>query len=583
MQRLDKFRHGKGTGRLYYINNSLENPLAMDELTEWEIQDIQPHIPVIETILRHENIQGKQIVVKLRSKKSDNEHIPQNEFRVSQRVSDINGFIRTIGVFENPNVADDDINKHIVVMPYIHGGSLMQFQTTEENQLKSLVAQATLSLAEAFLKYGFLHPELHWCNVLLETTDETEVSYEIGTETITVPTHGHKVVITELNKAHVREYDVQHFWYYLKRFYTGHLDIYRKQDTARDWNNGSITTRYMPFGKTITINNKNLTGIVKLINQSSFSYYGVPKSEPVLDEPICKTDIRTSGSHLQMRILVSGGVGFIGSNLIKRLLNEGHEVHCIDDYSTGSVENQVEGCQYKIACCNFLFLPTEKYDVIFHLAALARIAPSFEKPQQTFDANVAGTQRMLEYARSMNAKFIYAGSSSRWHDPTSSPYATSKYLGEQLCQMYRKSFGSKIQIARFYNVYGPNEIVGGEYATVIGIWRRQVKNGEPITIVGDGEQRRDFTHVSDIVDGLVRIMTTEHFHDDAWELGTGINYSINQIYEFFKERFGSPCVHLPDRKGNYKTTLREHDDALDILGWKPRDQLREYIMSLDLP
>lgn len=284
-----------------------------------------------------------------------------------------------------------------------------------------------------------------------------------------------------------------------------------------------------------------------------------------------------------MRVLVTGGAGFIGSNLIKRLLTDGHEVSSIDDYSTGFLQNEVAGCQYIRANCMFLWaLPAEKYDVIFHLAALARIAPSFDKPSQTFDANVVGTQRILEYARTMNAKVVYAGSSSRWHDPASSPYATSKYMGEQLCKMYRKSFGSNTHIARFYNVYGPNEIVGGEYATVIGIWRQQIKNGQSITIVGDGEQRRDFTHIDDIVDGLVRIMTTEYSHDDAWELGTGINYSINQIYEFFKERFGSPCVHLPDRNGNYRTTLRKHDDALDYLDWTPRDQLREYIMGLDL-
>jgi UDP-glucose 4-epimerase len=285
-----------------------------------------------------------------------------------------------------------------------------------------------------------------------------------------------------------------------------------------------------------------------------------------------------------MRILVSGGVGFIGSNLIKHLLADKHEVHSIDNYSTGFLHNEVPGCRYIRSNCIFIgsILADEKYDVIFHLAALARISPSFEKPNETFDANVIGTQRILEYARKMDAKVIYAGSSSRWHDPTSSPYATSKYLGEQLCQMYRKSFGSKIQIARFYNVYGPNEIVDSDYATVIGIWRHQVKNVEPITIIGDGEQRRDFTHVDDIVDGLIRIMTTEHFHEDAWELGTGINYSINQVYEFFKERFGSHCINLPDKKGNYRTTLRERDDALDILGWKPRDQLRDYISSLKI-
>ena len=274
MQILDKFRHGNGTGRLYYINNSLENPLTMDDFTEWEIRDIKPHLPAIEAILRHEKIHGKHIVVKLRSKKSDEEHNPQNEYRVSQRVSDIKGFIRIIGVFENPNIADDDINKHIVVMPYIHGGSLMQFQTTDENIhiLKSLIAQATLSLTEAYLKYGFLHPSLHWCNVLFETTDETEVTYEIGTGTITVPTHGHKVVITELNNAYTRSYESSHFWHFLRRFYIGHMDIYRKQDAMRDWDSEVITSQHMNYEKKSTITHETITDILELIDQSSFCY-----------------------------------------------------------------------------------------------------------------------------------------------------------------------------------------------------------------------------------------------------------------------------------------------------------------------
>ena len=270
MRILDKFRHGKGTGRLYHINRSLENPLIMEDFTEWEIRDIEPHIPAIQAILRHENIRDKDIVVKLRSKKSTEEHNPQNEFRVSERVNDINGFIRIIGVFDNPNVADDDINKYIVVMPYIHGGSLMQFRTITDKILKSLIIQATLSLAEAFLKYGFIHPCLHWCNVLLETTDDEEVSYEIGTSTITVPTHGYKVVITELNKAYTRVYEQSEFWHFLKRFYIGHLDIYHKQDTVRDWNSG---IRY--YEETEPITYEVLTDIVELIHKSSFFYWDI--------------------------------------------------------------------------------------------------------------------------------------------------------------------------------------------------------------------------------------------------------------------------------------------------------------------
>jgi UDP-glucose 4-epimerase len=281
-----------------------------------------------------------------------------------------------------------------------------------------------------------------------------------------------------------------------------------------------------------------------------------------------------------MKILVTGGNGFIGSNLVKYLLNENHQVYSLDNLSTGTKSNEVEGCHYHYDDLENIYLMDKDFDVIFHTAALARIQASFEYPHETFHSNVIGTEAVLEFAKSIGAKVIYAGSSSRWHDPSQSPYAMSKYLGEELVKMYKKSFGLKTQIARFYNVYGPNEIVDGDYAAVIGIWRRQVQNNQLITIIGDGEQRRDFTHVSDIVDGLYKIMLSEHYHDDAWELGTGINYSINEVYKMFFNKFKISKINLPDQPGNYRVTLREHDDALNKLNWRPKDQLQEYINNL---
>ena len=136
------------------------------------------------------------------------------------------------------------------------------------------------------------------------------------------------------------------------------------------------------------------------------------------------------------------------------------------------------------------------------------------------------------------------------------------------------------EIARFYNVYGPNEVVDGDWAAVIGIWRRQVRDGEKITIVGDGEQRRDFTHVVDIVDGLYKIGMTDESHDDAWELGTGTNYSINEMYSMFKKKFGTDHVSIPDQPGNYRVTLRENNDTVERLEWEPKDRLQTYIDSL---
>jgi|TARA_R100001443_G_C3360064_1_gene178886 UDP-glucose 4-epimerase len=299
-----------------------------------------------------------------------------------------------------------------------------------------------------------------------------------------------------------------------------------------------------------------------------------------------------------MKILVTGAAGFIGTNLIKRLIKEGHEVHGLDDFSTGYRENKVKDVPYIEQDVSDLKYWGEDegykklyeglgntrlsndYNLIYHLAGLSRIQPSFNNPDETFKVNTIGTQKVCEYARIIGAKVVYAGSSSKWHNPYQSPYSTCKYLGEEICKMYKLTYGMDIEIARFYNVYGPYEVIDGDWAAVIGIWRRQVRDGEEITIVGDGEQRRDFTHVDDIVDGLWRIGMKNKKHEDAWELGTGNNYSINEVYQMFKNKFNVNCTYLPDQKGNYRVTLRERDDALGLLGWQPKDRLKEYIQSL---
>ncbi len=282
-----------------------------------------------------------------------------------------------------------------------------------------------------------------------------------------------------------------------------------------------------------------------------------------------------------MKILVTGGAGFIGTNLIKRLLTEGHEVHSLDNYDSGLVENHIEGCNYISGDIEQIeYWRGDKFDLCYHLAALSRIQPSFENPLETFRVNTTATLSVADWAKHNNVKVVYAGSSSRWHDPYQSPYACFKHMGEEIYKLYKKVYNLDVEICRFYNVYGPKEIVEGDWAAVIGIWRRQVKNGEKITIVGDGEQRRDFTHVDDIIDGLYKIGIGSEKHEDAWELGTGINYSINEVYEMFKEKFGTESIHIPDQRGNYRKTLRENDDALNRLGWKPQNRLKEYINGL---
>jgi UDP-glucose 4-epimerase len=283
---------------------------------------------------------------------------------------------------------------------------------------------------------------------------------------------------------------------------------------------------------------------------------------------------------INMKILVTGGAGFIGTNLIKRLLDEGHNVSSLDNYDSGLVENEIEGCNYHRGDIEQISLMDKDFDLIYHLAGRSRIQYSFITPDETFRVNTIGTQKVCEFAKEINAKVVYAGSSSQWHEPLQSPYATTKFLGEQLIKMYKKVYECNFEICRFYNVYGPNEIINGDWAAVIGIWRRQIMNNEKITIIGDGNQRRDFTHVIDIVDALYKVGMSNEKHKDAWELGTGKNHSINEVYEMFNENIKCDKIYVPNQKGNYLETLRENNDAIDRLGWEPKDRLKEYIHNL---
>ena len=198
----------------------------------------------------------------------------------------------------------------------------------------------------------------------------------------------------------------------------------------------------------------------------------------------------------------------------------------------------------------------------------------------TFSVNVDGTKKVVDYALKNKSKLIYSGSSSRWHIPMKSPYAMTKHIGEEWIKMYKEVYDLNAQIVRFYNVYGPGELVDSHMAAVIGLWRGQVKKNYPITIIGDGKQRRDFTHIDDIVDGLIKIAESNEQHDDAWELGTGKNYSINDVANMFIERFSCVKVYMTEQKGNYRETIRVNNDAIDRLGWSPSDKLENYVKNL---
>ena len=277
------------------------------------------------------------------------------------------------------------------------------------------------------------------------------------------------------------------------------------------------------------------------------------------------------------KYLITGGAGFIGTNLIKRLLNDGHKVISFDNYSTGLKENEQQGCEYidiDLSKDNDYSFLKYKPDVIFHLAALARIEPSFEFPRRTFEDNVNSTLNILDYARKYNIKVVYAGSSSYHGGVYENPYTYTKWQGEELCKLYSFIYKLNITICRFYNVYGPYQIIEGAYSAIVGIFQRQYLNNDPLTITGDGEQRRDFTHVDDIMNGLIQASKYESAAD-IFELGTGTNYSINELAEMFGRNY--PKKYIPMRDGEMRTTLCDISEAKEKINYKPTISLNEYI------
>jgi len=292
-----------------------------------------------------------------------------------------------------------------------------------------------------------------------------------------------------------------------------------------------------------------------------------------------------------MRVLVTGGAGFVGTNLIKRLLKDGHVVSSVDNYSTGKKENEQEGCEYyhtdlsndkwwefNDSVSGYTSTLIKQVDIIFHLAALPRIVPSFKKPVDTFKSGPMATINLLDWAKLTKTPVIYAGSSSVKGDVYANPYTFTKWQNEHLIELYNKLFAVPTAICRFYNVYGEHQASEGSYCNVLGIFQKQFSNGEPLTITGDGEQRRDFTYVGDIVDGLVRCGFSLYdacaLSGESFELGNGNNRSINELAEAFGDY---PIEYIDGRPGEMRETLNTDTKARDILGWKPKGDIIEFI------
>ena len=275
-----------------------------------------------------------------------------------------------------------------------------------------------------------------------------------------------------------------------------------------------------------------------------------------------------------MRILVTGGAGFIGTNLIKRLVSQGYKVTSYDNYATGKKENHIIGCDYydvDITTCTF----EVDFDIVFHMAAIARIQPSFKNPKEYFNTNANGTLNISEYCSKNNIPLIYAGSSSHHSGKFKNPYTFSKDIGEEIIKLYQKHFNLQSSVVRFYNVYGPHQLTEGGYTTLIGRWLNNIKNNLPCEIYGDGEKRRDFTHVDDIVEGLIQIMEQKEYNH-IFELGRGKNYSVNEVANMM----GILPIYKENKPGEAQDTLADSSWANIILNWEPKINLEDYIKTL---
>jgi UDP-glucose 4-epimerase len=285
-----------------------------------------------------------------------------------------------------------------------------------------------------------------------------------------------------------------------------------------------------------------------------------------------------------MKALVTGGAGFIGSHLVDRLIADGHEVYVWDDLSTGRRENLHE----KARLFTGMYRRDETgHDWIFHLAGRADLIPSIEYPSLYFQTNVMATIEALEHARRHGCRrFIYAASSScygsfpvtptRESEPLrpAHPYALSKKLGEDLVLHWAAVYGLPAVSLRLFNVYGPRARARGGYGAVMGTFLAQRANGLPLTVIGDGTQRRDFVWVEDVADAFVR---AAHFHGQGVvNIGTGVATSVNRLAAMI----GGPIVRIPRRGGEPDITQADPETAATYLGWRAMTPLEDGIARL---
>ena len=291
--------------------------------------------------------------------------------------------------------------------------------------------------------------------------------------------------------------------------------------------------------------------------------------------------------------LVTGGAGFIGSHIVEQLIGLGHEVVVVDnEYSdnekfhwrddTYNVNIDITDKALKNAFTNV--------DYVFHLAAEARIGPAIKNPVNAVNINTIGTCNVLQCARDAGVKKVMYSSTSSGYglnpspndetqpDDCLNPYSVSKVAGEKICKMYTDLYGLKTVIFRYFNVFGERAPKKGQYAPVIGIFLRQLASGEKLTIVGDGEQRRDFVYVKDVANANIMAALSnadDEAYGQVYNVGSGKNYSVNDIASFIS----NDTINIPPRVGEARNSLANIDKIYKTFAWKPQTDVEEWIKT----
>ena len=294
-----------------------------------------------------------------------------------------------------------------------------------------------------------------------------------------------------------------------------------------------------------------------------------------------------------MKVCVSGGAGFIGHHIVNKFLSLGYEIIVLDDLSTGKIENLPKECQFiktdlSTIDIDLLITYLRGVDYVFHTAAKARVQPSIKDPLKFNSVNVDSTLKLLYASYKNNIKrFIYSASSSVYGNaetfPTVeettpnplSPYGLQKYIGEQYCKLFSSIYGLDTVSLRYFNVYGENMLDEGAYCTVIGIFSNLYKNNKPLTITNDGNQKRDFTYVGDVVDAnYLSAVYPDKLNGISLNVGNGKNYSVNEIADLFKcEKVYSDSVIEPFE------TLSDNNKLRNLLGWVPKGDVVSWVKN----